>query len=149
MHEGVVIRPAETVWDALAMRRARNSCREFMTKDTSRKTVVGQLIWWWFNRPEVLHPFVVETSDGIIGYAILSCDDDRAWLTAGLLPSARGRGMGTSVFRYLTERAEGMKLRPSLEVRLSNEPARKVYRNLGFINTVQKGDIMIMEKRWE
>lgn len=147
MHEGVVIRPAETVWDALAMRRARNSCREFMTRDTARKTIAGQLMWWWFNRPENLHLFVVDTSDGVVGYAILSCDEERAWLTAGLLPSARGRGLGATVFRWLTQRAQAMGLRPSLEVLLSNEPARRVYRNLGFINTIQRGKIMIMEKR--
>jgi len=147
MHEGVVIRPAETVWDALAMRRARNSCREFMTRDTSRKTVAGQLAWWWFYRPESLHPFVVEVGDGVVGYAILCRDDERAWLTAGLLPSVRGQGVGVDVFRWLTQRAQSMGLRPSLEVLLSNEPARRVYRNLGFINTIQRGKIMIMEKR--
>ncbi len=131
------------------MRRARNSSRKYMTRDTARKTIVGQLIWWWFNRPESLHPFVVETSDGIIGYAILSCDEDRAWLTAGLLPSDRGHGIGTRVFRWLAKEAESMDLLPCLEVRLSNERARKVYRNLGFINTIQRGEIMMMEKRWE
>ena len=143
----MVRRPGEAVGDALAMRRARNSCREFMTRDTARKTIAGQLMWWWFNRPEVLHPFVVDTSDGVVGYAILSCDEERAWLTAGLLPSARGRGLGATVFRWLTQRAQAMGLRPSLEVLLSNEPARRVYRNLGFINTIQRGKIMIMEKR--
>jgi len=36
-----------------------------------------------------------------------------------------------------------------LVVRLSFEPTRKVYRKLGFINTIQRGEIMEMEKRWE
>jgi ribosomal protein S18 acetylase RimI-like enzyme len=61
---------------------------------------------------------------------------------------ARGNGVGTFVFRELTKKVEQMDLKPSLEVRMSNTAARKVYRNLGFINTIQKGDVMIMEKRW-
>lgn len=148
MHEGIVIRPALTVWDALAMRQVRNSCREFMTRDTSCKTVVGQLLWWWFYRPGDLLPFVVERDGDIIGYAIVSYTESRGWLTAGLLPMARGNGVGTFVFRELTKKVEQMDLKPSLEVRMSNTAARKVYRNLGFINTIQKGDVMIMEKRW-
>jgi len=147
MHEGIVIRLAETMWDALAMRRARNSCREFMTRDTSRKTIVGQLWWWYFARSPCLDPFVIEIDGRIVGYAILSREGRRGWVTAGLLPKARGRGAGTEVFRHLTEMAERDSLLPSLEVRESNDPAIAVYKKLGYKMRSTDGVIMEMVKR--
>jgi RimJ/RimL family protein N-acetyltransferase len=147
MREDVVVRPTASVFDALAMRKVRNTCRRFMTNDVETIGFVQQLAWWWLRMPEHTYPYIVETDDGKVGYAIIKKAGNRGWLTAGLLPEWRGQGYGTEVFRRLTVYTEHMDLIPSLEVRMTNEPAIAVYRKLGFTKTTGDGVTMRMVKR--
>lgn len=127
----VTVRPAPSLWDALSMRPIRNSCRAFMTRDQSEIGLLRQMRWWLTRGPDVL-PFLLEEAGHVAGYGIILADGDIGWLSGGLLPDARGRGLGASLFTglYLHAKREG--LHPMLEVLKSNPRAEKLYRNLGF-----------------
>lgn len=131
----------------MAMRKARNACRTYMTNNTKSIGVVGQMFWWWFSMPPSLLPYIVEVRGEIIGYAIIKRSGLRAWLTAGLLPESRGKGYGTEVFFQLSQVSKLMDLVPSLEVRESNAPAIAVYGKLGFVKTASDGVVMRMVMR--
>lgn len=147
MREGLVVRPALTVFDALHMRRVRNTCRMCMTGDTTHKSIMSQLFWWWLGRPFELHPYVVTDNGRVAGYAVIKWSAIRGWLTAGLLPGHRGRGLGTEVFADLVAKVERMKKVPTLMVRESNGAAKAVYEKLGFVATSTDGAVTTMEKR--
>lgn len=139
-----VIRPASTVRDALAMRRVRNSCRTYLTRDTSKISLLRQLRWW-ISRPGDLHPYVVEADGRVVGYAVITVRADRGWLTAGLLPDVRGHGVGEVVFRRLVADVLDMGLVPWLEVRHDNFKARRLYDKLGFVVRCTRGEVVTME----
>jgi GNAT superfamily N-acetyltransferase len=144
--KGMTVRPATSVFDALAMRRVRNTCRAFMTRDQSRISVLRQLRWW-FARPPSVHAYVADYQGDTIGYGLLVEDLGRAWLTGGLIPSERSRGFGTEVFRFLAHEAGRLRLTPYLEVRASNLAGRRVYKKLGFVEIRRSGDILTMRTR--
>ena len=99
------------------------------------------------NRPPFLHPFLVETDEGVVGYAIWTEGGVRGWVTAGLLPEARGQGIGVEVFRRLTAMVEHAGKVASLEVRETNQRAIAVYKKLGYTKVGTDGVIMRMERR--
>jgi GNAT superfamily N-acetyltransferase len=144
--KGLTVRPATGILDALAMRRVRNTCRAFMTRDQSRISVFRQLRWW-FSRPPSVHPYVAVYQGETIGYGLLVQELERAWLTAGLLPHERGRGFGTEIFRFLMGEALKLALTPYLEVKLSNRVGRRVYKKLGFVEFQNTGDAIVMRTR--
>lgn len=146
MRTGLVVRRAVTIPDAMLMRDARNSCREFMTRNQSHIDYGQQLLWWKIKKDSII-PFVVDLNEGLgIGYGLIQLDKFRAWLTAGLHPEVRGQGLGTEVFRFLTQEAERLERIPALEVLSSNAPAMAVYRKLGFVERHAKGSVITMEK---
>lgn len=140
-----MIRRATGLRDALAMRKVRNTCRGFMTRDQSKISRLRQL-WWWLNRPSTTRPYVLEIDWKIVGYGLLVVDPPRGLLSAGLLPETRGQGLGTVIFRFLSEEAEDSGLVPWLEVLESNEAGRRVYEKLGFVE-VSRDDNTIQMKR--
>jgi ribosomal protein S18 acetylase RimI-like enzyme len=119
----------------------------YMTGDTAHQTVRSQLFWWWLGRPFELHPYVVTDNGLLAGYAIIKWSPIRGWLTAGLFPECRGRGLGTEVFADLVAKVERMKKVPALMVRESNGAAKAVYEKLGFVATSTDGAVTTMEKR--
>lgn len=139
--------------DALLMRGVRNTCREYMTRNTAEISVEEQLAWWAslqaVDDAEVREDtvrcylfYLADTADigeGIlapapgtpdaVGYGLLRRSSAAWWLTGGLLPPYRGLGYGTDLFRYLTQRTPEDTF---LEVRASNLAGLRTYEKLGF-----------------
>lgn len=130
----VTLRPAVGLIDALRMRRVRNTCREFMTRNQSHIGIFGQLQWWLTRDPH-LHPHLLWVSDTVVGYGIILEDGDLGLLTGGLLPGFRGMGFGEDLFQMLIENAQERRLLPALEVLEANPRARRLYTKLGFETT--------------
>lgn len=89
--------------------------------------------------------FVIEFSDKIIGYVGLWLVVDQAQITTIAISKAfRGYGLGQLLLKYAMNYARFSCDVMSLEVRIDNDVAQHVYRNLGF-QMVEKERI-IMEK---
>lgn len=147
LSEGYTLRLATSLRDAMGMRRVRNACRSAMTRDTSK---IGRLrqLWWWYRRPAAMTPYVIGLhGHEIVGYGIVFADGEHGWLTAGLLPEHRGKGLGTKVFRELSDRVVGRSMTPTLEVMDFNKPAIAVYTKLGFRELHRNGPVITMELR--
>jgi len=141
--------------DVEAMRIARNSCREFMTRDTSEITPERQVAWFSaLDRTEV-KPFVFRIGGAPVGYGLVRLEtlapyyvsegpprlDGRWWLSGGLLPPWRGRGYGKRLFAQLAAVAGT----PCwLDVRKDNLPGRRTYAALGFQETGSDDTVAVM-----
>lgn len=144
----VKLRYAPGLFDALKMRKIRNTCREFMTRDRSEIGVLRQVRWWLTRDMDEFHPFLLETIEPprqTIGYGLLRVDGGQGLLTGGLLPEWRGKGHGRFLFKRMTGVAEGLGLQPALEVLTDNTRARLLYESLGFVEVSTEHGICTME----
>ena len=129
--------PATTDADAEAMRVIRNSCRQFMTRDTSEIDPARQRAWFAALDRAVTKPWLYRVDGTAAGYGLVRLEAGRWWLSGGLLPSWRGRGHGRRLFAALAEIAG----RPCwLDVRADNAAARRLYERLGFAVAGERAD---------
>ena len=77
---------------------------------------------------------VVEEGGAVAGYGgLLVVGEDTHIVTLGVDPERRGRGLGTRLMLALAEAAlEAGSSHLTLEVRVSNEAAQRLYRRFGF-----------------
>lgn len=78
--------------------------------------------------------FIYENDQGMLGYAIMSVVVDEAHiLNICILPEKQGKGFGRDLINYLLDLAREKKLETMfLEVRISNNVARRLYDRVGF-----------------
>jgi ribosomal protein S18 acetylase RimI-like enzyme len=130
--------------DAERMREIRNSCRQFMTRNTLEISVDEQKIWFLTLENET-RPFLLAVDvegQPKVGYGLIRMIDGCYWISGGLLPEWRGKGLGKRLFAELARIVNIVEKRTCwLEVRASNMIAQRVYQSLGFefvsINTEQ------------
>lgn len=125
--------------DAMRMRAIRNTCRRYMTYDTSRIGVFRQAVWYYrtYRRgraARTLFGYLLWDGGRAVGYGLVSRARGRWWVTGGLVPGARGRGLGKRLFAFLTVAAI---VRSGcgeswLNVFESNLRARKLYEGIGY-----------------
>ncbi|UFT99836.1 ribosomal protein S18-alanine N-acetyltransferase [Radiobacillus kanasensis] len=79
--------------------------------------------------------FVVEVDGLVVGYCGLWVVIDDAQITnIAILPSHRGQSYGKALFQHVMHKATALgALRLSLEVRLSNTVAQRMYRSFGLV----------------
>lgn len=141
--QGPAIRPLAGPLDALRMRAVRNAVRANMTRDVRHIGVVRQLRWWWtryrrWAREDAFRAWLVWQAGRCVGYGIVRAEGSRWWVTGGLLPEARGKGLGQALFRFLTieaaarSEALGDPTEAWLEVLADNAPAVRLYERLGY-----------------
>ena len=138
-----VIRRATTWSDAAGMRRVRNRCCMYMTRNQNIISRPRQF-WWWIRLPDTVRPFVVTVQRHVVGYGLIS---ESGGLSGGLLPTARGSGMGEALFRFLMGCAQTLSLSPWLEVLETNLPARNLYEKLGFVERSRSDGIILLDHR--
>jgi [ribosomal protein S18]-alanine N-acetyltransferase len=85
---------------------------------------------------------VAESGGQILGLIVARCIDKEWELeNVAVRPSARRRGLGRALVERLLQLArEGSAARIFLEVRESNTPARRLYSQLGFLETGRRSD---------
>lgn len=144
----LVYKAVNTPEEAETLRRIRNECRNFMTRNTDEITKEQQQEWFktahkkydLFIAYEVLHGAVVIDA----GYGLIHKNEDASLLTGGLLPSHRDRGLGKELFQFLINNCPIDK--PILlEVLNSNVRAFKTYEKLGFVVTGVDEKLTYME----
>jgi ribosomal-protein-alanine N-acetyltransferase len=90
---------------------------------------------WELQNPAVCHIFVVRTADRpVVGFCAFWLVVDEIHINnVAILPELRGQGMGTALMHRVFEEARRLGAsRATLEVRASNEQARRLYERLGF-----------------
>lgn len=120
----------------------RNSCREFMTRD-NQEILPDQQLSWWAMLPAGQRLFLFSVARAYVGYGFIREEDGKSWLSGGLAPEWRGRGLGTMLFRLLIAAADGP---CKLEVLESNPRAKRVYDGLGFREVSRGYGLITMEK---
>jgi len=90
---------------------------------------------WELQNRSVCHIYVVRTAERpVVGFCAFWLVFDEIHINnVAILPDRRGHGLGTALVRHVL--AEGRRLgagRATLEVRASNEGARRLYERLGF-----------------
>lgn len=77
---------------------------------------------------------VVECAGKLVAYVIArTMLDECEILSVGVVSQMRGRGLGKQVLQQLFQQLPAEILTIHLEVRVSNEPALKLYQSLGFV----------------
>lgn len=144
-----MIIPVGGLMDAMRMRAIRNSVREFMTRDTSHISLVRQIQWFRraylpAARDGAARGYLLWLGSKAVGYGLIR--RDRVWwVSGGLLPSARGQGLGRLLFKFLTAAAQARGRRAWLEVRENNTFAVELYRSLGYRLLRRRGnDVLVM-----
>ncbi|HLS08008.1 ribosomal protein S18-alanine N-acetyltransferase [Lentibacillus sp.] len=81
------------------------------------------------------HYFVLLVDDQVAGYAgMWHVIDDAQITTIAITPAYRGKKLGETLFLYVMKQAIGMGAkRLSLEVRVSNIAAQRMYRKFGLV----------------
>ncbi|MGG2067500.1 ribosomal protein S18-alanine N-acetyltransferase [Bacillus sp. S14(2024)] len=88
------------------------------------------------NMNEYAHYVVMETEEGILGYCGLWIVLDESHITnIAILPQYRGQRLGEALLQEVINKARDLGAKTmTLEVRVSNEVAKKLYRRHGFQN---------------
>ena len=90
---------------------------------------------WELQNRAVCHIFVVRTAHRpVVGFCAFWLVVDEIHINnVAVLPELRGQGMGTSLMNHVLDEARRLGARrATLEVRASNERARRLYERLGF-----------------
>jgi len=148
----ISFRLIDSFWDVLRVRSIRNSCRQFMTRDTRKIGILRQLQWWNdYKQAEGVDKWCYLMLEGkkSVGYGLvrrfkIGVSPNEYWLSGGLVPSVRGKGLGKILFQYLIDEFAAGSL--FLEVRKSNGGAYSLYKKLGFEKILEEEGIVTM--RW-
>lgn len=111
------------------VRQIRNACREWMTRDTREIDPDDQVSWWNAAERE-LYLF-----DGV-AYALLTQREGETWISLGVLPEHRGKGLGTRIYRlFPTAHAE---------IRADNAASRRAAEKAGYMLIEDRGKTVVM-----
>jgi len=90
---------------------------------------------WELQNHALCHIFVVRTTDRpVVGFCAFWLVVDEIHINnVAVVPDLRGRGIGTALMSRVLEEARALGAgRATLEVRVSNQAARRLYARLGF-----------------
>ena len=129
-----------TTWpQTQELRQLRNECRDQMTRDTAE---IGLGQQSRFYEDQILSgrvTAVLARREGrAVAYGVLWPGGtwpapDELWLSCGVSATARGKGLGIAIVRYVTALAGSFPVK--LEVWQDNAVARAVYEKAGFAVT--------------
>ena len=149
-----ITRPTWKLWpypveysDIPILRIIRNSCREFMTKNTSLISA-GEQEEWWTNLDQENNWYWIfynETFTEPVGFVGLNRREDKMFATYGLLPRWRGKGLGAELVEFSQWAAQD---ELTIEVRTDNIRAVKLYQKMGFREHWSLNGIMEMWSPW-
>ena len=91
--------------DMQGMRRVRNTCTEFLTRDQRQITANEQRLWFRMLERSKVWPFVFRLKGKAVGYGLIRREGRALMLSGGLVPTCRGKGLGTELFGFLVGQA--------------------------------------------
>lgn len=139
--------------DMLYIRKLRNDCADYMTRDKRKINLFRQI--WWFYRHYKKHQqegkiqaFLFYFNNQVAGYGVVSLES-HPMLSGGLGLQFRDKGLGYELFKFLTEYAKKKyedRLPVSLEVLETNSRAFSLYERLGFEEIFRKNGVITMQQ---
>lgn len=143
-----VLKQIVTPEEAETLRKIRNECKDFMTRDTTEITYEQQQKWF-ASLPDSFKIYLLyDIQLGVIGvpigYGLIREENDCYLISGGLTETSRGKGVGNILFEYLIGNV-GRDKPLRLEVLKNNNRAFNVYNNLGFRVYSDDGKIIKME----
>lgn len=119
------------------LRVIRNTCRNFMTRQTHELSSEAQQIWWQRLDKSVNFPYLFfKLEHGVIvdpiGYGYVRFENGEVLLTGGLVPEVRGQGYGKTLFELMINSSKRYNAPIKLEVLNTNINAFGMYKKLGF-----------------
>lgn len=124
----------------------RNECREGLTHDTHELTLSDQ---WGFKqrcwpqsmdlamregfKPQLWYePYLLMDEGWPVGYGLLKWDDNKYWMTIGLVKAYRGKGLSRLLINYITEMGHREGAEVWLDVLNENRKAYEGYLKAGY-----------------
>ncbi len=140
----------EDINEAQTMRRIRNECREYMTKNSELISEEDQITWFnGLDRNNIKMYIMFESYFGVvfspIGFGYCRHVGDETYLTGGLIADARGKGYGKHLFQHILDKAKTFNTKVTLEVLQTNAVAQKLYTSIGFVPYYSDERIIKME----
>ena len=118
----------ETLEQLERVRFIRNSCREWMTYHTKHIGAAEQYAWWRREDPEL---WLFDD----VGYALISRRNLRRCISLGVLPEARGKGLGTRIYSSFDD--------VWAEIRSDNVASRRAAEKAGY-KLMSEGDGLVV-----
>ena len=130
----LTVEPVTTLEQAQELRRLRNECRDFMTRDTGRVGKDAQREFFSAQiAPGAVRAWLVYAGHTPAGYGLLRAAEGCWWLSCGVAAPYRGRGIGSMLVRLVTEAGQLGGEPVKLEVWADNERAIRVYSRAGYV----------------
>ena len=136
--------------DVEELRKIRNECKDFMTRNNNTISAEQQKKWWSNLDTETNKLFLLhEVFDGVagivIGYGYIRIENNEVLITGGLSATERGKGHGKKLFEYLVEISKKFGLPIKLELLKTNNRAFSIYNSIGFRVIGDDGKKIYME----
>lgn len=143
--------PVQNIYDVMQLRKMRNAVRGYMTHNTGKIGRLQQLRWFIYqymprNAAGEMVAFVYWRDFRPIGYGLIREQDNKFWVSGGLIAKARGQGYGKHLFTYLTRYVRAILKQPFvyLDVRNDNARARELYGEIGYQELESEEGITVM-----
>lgn len=131
------------------LRTTRNSNREYMTRYRDEISPKQQQLWYnEINSDLVPYVYFVMEHGSVtypIGYGLIHYENNSAFLTAVVIESMRGQGLGKKIFSELIQIAKEKVNKICLEVLETNLVALDLYKSLGFVEVNKKNEVVCLE----
>jgi ribosomal protein S18 acetylase RimI-like enzyme len=103
-----------------------------MTRNQNIITEEEQKIWYLGIDKNKLIPYLFYQNDEVIGYGIVTVEEDHCLITGGIVEKKRNLGIGKYLFEELEKESAIRRAKIKLEVLKTNSRAFKLYQNIGF-----------------
>ena len=113
------------------MRKIRNQCRKYMTRNNKTISKKQQIVWFSLLNDST-KPYLLIANNSYVAYGIIKIENELVLLTGGVSKKFRGLGYGEELFKLLIVESKRFNLPIMLEVLKTNFKAKKLYFKLGF-----------------
>jgi RimJ/RimL family protein N-acetyltransferase len=140
MTRSVVLRPrlVTNVFQALRVRRLRNTCRAYLTNYRDAIGVRQQIRWFYGSYRKMLQAgeyriyLYDDGPSGGVGYGALHLQDGRLYITECVAPAQRGRGVGRAILAHLLDTARRQRRAVVAEIWADNAVSIALHTRAGF-----------------
>lgn len=131
----VTLKKIETLEEVEQLRKIRNDCRLFMTRNNSYISEQEQQEWFKSKSIDIDVFLLYNVERGVIfypiGYALIKKESDCYSVSGGIIEDYRDKGIGKQLFSLILNQIPTGEL-VELEVLKSNIRAYNVYKKIGF-----------------
>jgi ribosomal protein S18 acetylase RimI-like enzyme len=133
--------------DIQKLRKIRNKCRQYMTRNKNKINKQEQKFWYKNLNENELVPYLFYKNNKRIGYGIIRIEEKHCLVTGGLVSKMRNRGLGLTLFTLLCEESLKFKDEVRLEVLKTNTRAFNLYKKINFVVVNESDTLYYMVKR--